>query len=94
MARKIRKLTPSVLRRIVLEEKARLMETSDPVAAGVEDVEKVNAAETDADDLANTLEKDIDHLKVLKVHEQRLRKKLRRIQEARRKVRQNLLRKL
>ena len=92
--RKTRKLTPSVLRRIVLEEKARLMETSDPIAGGVTDVEKVSPDEVDADSLADTLEKDIDHLKVLKVHEQRLRKKLRRIQEARRKVRQNLLRKL
>ena len=36
-SRKARKLTPTVLRRIVLQEKRRMMrETSDPVAAGME----------------------------------------------------------
>ena len=95
MSKRARKLTPAILRRIVLQEKRRMMkETSDPVAAGIEDPEKVDAEEVDADEYADSLEKDIDHLKVLKVHEQRLRKKLRKIQEARRKVRKNLLRKL
>ena len=43
-SRKARKLTPTVLRRIVLQEKRRMMrETSDPVAAGIEDPEKVDA---------------------------------------------------
>ena len=89
-----KRLTPSLLRRMVLEEKARMMETSDPVAAGIEDVEKVTADEVDADGLADTLEKDIDHLKVLKVHERRLRRKLRKVQEARKIVRTRLFKRL
>jgi len=89
-----KRLTPSLLRRMVLEEKARMMETSDPVAAGIEDVEKVTADEVDADGLADTLEKDIDHLKVLKVHERRLRRKLHKVQEARKIVRTRLFKRL
>lgn len=79
---------------MVLEEKARMMETSDPVAAGIEDPEKVTADEVEADGLADTLEKDIDHLKVLKVHERRLRRKLRKVQEARKIVRTRLFKRL
>ncbi len=95
MSRRVRKLTPSLLRRMVLEEKKRMMrETSDPVAAGVEDPEKVSAEETDADELADTLEKDIDHMKVLKIHELKLKRKLRRIAEAKKKIRSRVLHRL
>jgi len=95
MSRRVRKLTPSLLRRMVLEEKKRMMrETSDPVAAGVEDPEKVSAEETDADELADTLEKDIDHMKVLKIHERKLKRKLRRIAEAKKKIRSRVLHRL
>jgi small-conductance mechanosensitive channel len=80
---------------MVLEEKKRMMrETSDPVAAGVEDPEKVSAEETDADELADTLEKDIDHMKVLKIHELKLKRKLRRIAEAKKKIRSRVLHRL
>ena len=95
MSRRVRKLTPSLLRRMVLEEKKRMMrETSDPVAAGIEDPEKVSAEETDADELAGTLEKDIDHMKVLKIHERKLKRKLRRIAEAKKKIRNKVLHRL
>lgn len=90
-----RKLTPAILRKIVLEEKRKMMrETSDPVAAGVEDPEKVSAEEVDADDQAGTLEKDIDHMKALKIHEKQLRAKLRRIQEAKKRVRNRVIKRL
>jgi hypothetical protein len=93
--RRARKLTPTVLRRIVLQEKRRMMrETSDPVAAGIEDPEKVDAEEVDAADQADTLEKDIDHMKALKVHERKLKLKLKKIQEAKRRVRNRVVRKL
>jgi hypothetical protein len=95
ISRKSRKLTPQVLRRIVLQEKRKMMrETSDPVAAGIEDPEKVSAEEVDAADQADTLEKDIDHMKVLKVHERKLKLKLKKIQEAKRRIRNRVVRKL
>jgi hypothetical protein len=94
-SRKSRKLTPAVLRKIVLQEKRKMMrETSDPVAAGIEDPEKVDAEEVDAADQADTLEKDIDHMKVLKVHERKLKLKLKRIQEAKKRIRNRVVRKL
>ena len=94
-SRKARKLTPTVLRRIVLQEKRRMMrETSDPVAAGIEDPEKVDAEEVDADEYADSLEKDIDHMKALKVHERKLRLKLKKIQEAKKRIRNRVVKKL
>ena len=95
MSKRARKLTPAILRKIVLQEKRRMMkETSDPVAAGIEDPEKVDAEETDADSYADSLEKDIDHMKALKVHERKLRLKLKKIQEAKKKIRNRVVRKL
>lgn len=95
MSKRARKLTPAILRTIVLQEKRRMMrETSDPVAAGIEDPEKVSADETDADEYADSLEKDIDHMKALKVHERKLKTKLRKIQEAKKKIRNRVVRKL
>ena len=89
------RLTPSMLRKMVLEEKARLVrETSDPIDAGVEDPEKVSAEEKDADEQADTLAKDIDHLKVLKIEEARLYKKLVRIHDTKNKLRKKLLSKI
>ncbi len=94
MSRRTKRLTPSLLRKIVLEERAKILETSDPVAAGIEDPEKVSADEVPAEDLAQTLEKDIDHVKVLKLKERRLRKELKRLQERRRKIRARILKRI
>lgn len=95
MSRRARKLTPAILRQIVLQEKRKMMrETSDPVAAGIEDPEKVDAEEVDADEYADSLEKDIDHMKALKVHEKKLRLKLKKIQEAKKQIRNRVVRKL
>ena len=71
-----------------------MRETSDPVAAGIEDPEKVDAEEVDADEYADSLEKDIDHMKALKVHEKKLRLKLKKIQEAKKQIRNRVVRKL
>ena len=95
MSKRARKLTPAILRTIVLQEKRRMMrETSDPVAAGIEDPEKVDAEEVDADEYADSLEKDIDHMKALTVHERKLRLKLKKIQEAKKRIRNRVVRKL
>ena len=91
MSRRVRKLTPSALKRMIKEEAKKIqLETSDPIAAGVEVPEKVSAEETDADEYAGSLEKDIDHLKVLKIHETNLVKKLARLREAKNKLRKRI----
>ena len=91
---RVKKLTPQLLRKMINEERRKLRETSDPVAAGIEDPAKVSAEEVDADAQAQTLEKDIDHLKALKVQESKLRKKLREVSSRRRKVSNRIKRKL
>ena len=90
MAR-VKKLTPRMLKRMVLQEKRRLRET---LEQGEEDATKVDAEEADADEQADTLEKDIDYIKVLKIEERKLQNKLRRVNEARKKLRRRVLRKL
>tara|TARA_E500000331_G_scaffold199855_1_gene191957 strand:+ start:67 stop:351 length:285 start_codon:yes stop_codon:yes gene_type:complete len=91
---KIRKLTPSLLRKIVLEEKRRIIRENDPIEAGIEDPEKVDAEETDADEYADSIEKDIDFMKVLKIQERKLKRKMKRIQEAKKIIRSRVTRRL
>jgi len=97
-AKRAKKLTPGMLRKMVLEEKTKLrrrkLRESDPIVAGLDDPEKVTADEVEADEFAGTLEKDLDHLKVLKVQEKKVRSRLRKISEARRKVSKRIKRKL
>lgn len=90
------KLTPTLLRKIVLQERARMMREAagDPIVTGAEHPEDVEASETEASELAGTLAQDIDYMKALKIHERRLAAKLRRIQEAKAKVRNRVVRKL
>ena len=90
MAR-INKLTPKMLKRMVLQEKTRLRET---LEQGEEDSTKVDAEEVDADEQADALEKDIDYIKVLKIEERKLRRKLRRVNEVKKKLRRRVLKKL
>ena len=83
MGKRVRKLSAESLKAMIQEEARKLQtETSDPVAAGVEKPEKVKAEETDADDLAGSIEKDIDYIKALKIHEAKLTMKLEKIKEA------------
>jgi hypothetical protein len=88
---KPKKLTPSLLRKLVLQEKRRIRET---LESGVEDVDKVKAEEVDADEYANSLESDIDWMKALKITERRLKTKLKKVQENRLKLRKKITRKL
>lgn len=80
--RRVRRLTPGILRKIVMEERSRVMNESDPIVQGIEDPEKVSADEVDADGYADSLEKDLDHLKALKIQEKKLRRQLKKISEA------------
>ena len=81
MAR-IKKLTPDVLRKLVVQE---------ALSGKLEPTEKVEAEEVEAADQAQALEKHIDHAKVLKLEEERLVKRLRRVQEARKRIHENIL---
>ena len=80
MARKARKITPSFLKKIIFEEAKKLrLET---LEQGEEDSTKVDAEETDADELAGALAQDIDYIKALKIQESRLKRKLSRVRKA------------
>ena len=93
-SRSSKKLTPKMLRKMIVQERRRLRETSDPIEAGIEDVEKVSAEEVDADEQAETLAKDIDHLKVLKIQEAKLRRRLREVSTKRRSTQKRIKRRL
>ena len=82
MAKKI-KLTPSLLRKIVLEEKRKIMET---LEQGKEESEDVKAEETEAEDLADALEQDIDFMAALKIKEATLKKQYAKVQAAKQRV--------
>lgn len=82
MAKNI-KLTPSLLKKIVLEEKRKIMET---LEQGKEESEKVKAEELDADEQADALEKDIDFIAALKIQESILKKKYAKVQAAKRRL--------
>ena len=66
----IRKLTPALLKKLVLEEKKN-----------IESVAKVKASEVDASDYADTLSKKINYIKALKIEETKIRKRLQRIKK-------------
>jgi hypothetical protein len=92
MARRVRKITPSFLKKMIMREARRLrLET---LETGVTDPEKVKAVEVDADEYAESLESDIDYVKALKIHERRLARKMKKIQEAKAKLRRRIARKI
>lgn len=78
----IKKLTEKQLKKIVKEEM-----TSFGKEIPVEDVK---AEETEADDLADTLEKDIDMLKVLKIKEAKLVESLKKVRRMKDKIKKSL----
>jgi ABC-type phosphate transport system auxiliary subunit len=86
---KVVKLTPSILRQIVLEEKARLSGKPVQTAKVAKETEEVAA-----DDLAHSLAKEIDHYKGLREEAERLAQRLSKINEASQRLRSKILRKL
>ena len=75
----IKNLTPDVLKRLIREEKRRL---------------KVDTKEVAAKDMANTLAKNVDYLKALKIHEVRLSKKLKKVIKEKARVKKQILKEL
>jgi len=99
---KYKVLSPAMLKRIVLEEKTKLDRrklralTNEVLETGESESEKVaaKAPEVDADELADTLEQDVDWMKALKIHERRLRNKLSRVNETKKKIRKRIIRRI
>ena len=80
MAKRVRKITPKFLKKIIVDEARKLrVET-------LESGEKIEAEEVDADEYADSLEKDIDHIKALKIQERRLIRKIKQIREAKHRL--------
>ena len=82
MARKI-KLTPALLRKLVIQEKKKIQES---LEQGEENVDKVKAEEVDAGEYADSLEKDIDHIAALKIQESILKRKYAKVQKAKKRL--------
>ena len=88
MRRKTNRLTPKSLKKMILKEIAELQKEA--LSGKVEDISKVKASEYKAGDEAKQLEKDIDHIKALKIHEARLIRKVKQIREARKKLKSRI----
>ena len=88
MARKVRKMTSNILKRMIVDEARKLR--LEVLETGKDDSEKVakDAPEVDASEYADSIEQDIDWMKALKIHETRLTKKIRRQRTALRQVRE------
>jgi hypothetical protein len=85
MSTRVRKITPSLLKNIILEEARKLR--LEALETGITNPEKIKAEEVDADGFADTLEKDIDFIKALKIKEARLLSRLKALREAKGKLR-------
>ena len=88
-----RKLTPSVIRRIIKEEKARLNETLELGLSHPSEVSK-RTKEVDAHKLAGALEACINHYKACNLKEAKLRRELKKIQETKRRLKKKMLKTL
>lgn len=92
MARRIKKITPSTIRRMVMEEVSRLR--MEALEQGKTDSEKIDAEETEADELAGSIAQDIDYMKALKIHETRYKKRLKQIEEAKQILKRRISKKV
>ncbi len=88
---KAKTMSVESLRKFILDEAAKMNET---LEQGEDSVEDVSADETEASEYADTLEKDLDHMKALKIHESRIKKNLLRISEAKKIVRSRIMKRL
>jgi len=88
-----KRLTPRMLKNLVLRERRRMMEA---LETGGENVEKVAAQtqEVGPNELADSIENDVDWLKALKIKEARAIRVLRKINETRQRVKRRMIRKL
>ena len=90
---KRRKLTNRVLKRLVREERQKLQETLELGLNHPSEAAK-RTKEIDADKYAKTLEDAINHYKLMKLKEAKLKKQLQKIQETKRILKKRMLRDL
>ena len=94
MSRRVRRMSPNMLKRMIVQEASRLRkEVSEPHEENIEKAAK-DTEEVDADDYADTIEQDIDWMKALKIHESRLSRKLREVRTTKKRLRRRLSRKV
>jgi len=85
-----KKLTRSILNKLINEEKLKLLEALEQGAKSPEAAAK-KTREVDADKMADTLASDLDHYKAMKIHEEKLVKQLKSIREAKARLKKRLL---
>jgi vacuolar-type H+-ATPase subunit I/STV1 len=94
---KIVNLTPQILRRIISEEKKKILKSRKAAPSGkVEDLKKVakQTREVEAKDMAHTLAKEVQHYKDLQKEHAELARRLSEINEARQELRAHILEQL
>lgn len=90
-------LTPDVLRRMISEEKKKILKSRKTAPSGrIEDVKKVakQTREVEAKDMAHTLAKEVEHYKDLQKEAAELALRLSEINEARQEIRSRILEQL
>ena len=92
MSKRVKKVTPSILKRMIIQEARKLR--MEVLETGQENIEKVAAEEVDADELAGSIESDIDFIKVLKIKESRLLRKLKEVKKAKAAARSRLVKRI
>ena len=85
------KLTESILKKLIMEEKQKLHETLEMKQSHPS---KVKAREVKVDGFADTLEAKIDHYKAMKLHESELMQQYIKLREARIQLKKRLLNEL
>ena len=89
MAKRVRKITPDVLKQIIVQEARKMqMEATQEKARHPEDVDAHELK--DAGDYADTLAHHVEWLKALKIHERRLQSKLQKIEEQKQIIRRKI----
>tara|TARA_Y100000816_G_C25832609_1_gene435396 strand:- start:114 stop:392 length:279 start_codon:yes stop_codon:yes gene_type:complete len=92
-------MSANELKKLILREVKKLQ--LEALSGKIEDTSKVKAEEVDASEYADSIEQDIDFMKALKIHEYKLnkrhklmRRKMLKLQEAKRKLRRRITKKL
>jgi hypothetical protein len=88
-----KKITPSLIRKMIQEEKQRLNETLELGLKHPSEAPK-RTREVDANKYASTLEACMDHYKACKLKEAKLRRELKKIQETKRLLKAKLIKNL
>ena len=94
MSNRVKRMTPSMIKRMIVQEAKKLR--MEVLETGKSDIKKAasETEEVDAGDYADSIEQDIDWMKVLKIHERRLARKLREVRTAKKRISRRLTKKV